>query len=203
MARVIPGILLILGLVQGVQGGWIYAKAWLAESLLEGAWSRTLKGEAQVRPWPWADTWLVARLSFPDHGSDMVVLEGASGRVLAFAPGHLHGTASPGQEGACVVAGHRDTHFAVLEHLQPGDLIEVDGTGGSRHSYRVRASAVLDRDDVWALTPTGGSELILVTCWPFDAVVPGGPQRYVVWAAKADTESSDRPTSKRLEQENN
>ncbi len=185
MARVIPALLLILGLVQGIQGGWIYAKAWLAESLLEGAWIRTLKGEAQVMPWPWADTWPVARLSFPDHGSDMVVLEGASGRVLAFAPGHLHGTAPPGEEGACVVAGHRDTHFAVLEYLQPGDLIEVEGADGSRHSYRVRASAVLDRDDVWALVPTGGSELILVTCWPFDAVIPGGPQRYVVWADRS------------------
>jgi sortase A len=145
MARVIPGILLILGLVQGIQGGWIHAKAWLAGFMVENAWTRTLEGENRVRPWPWADTWPVARLSFPGHGSDMVVLEGASGRVLAFAPGHLHGTASPGEEGACVVAGHRDTHFAVLEHLQPGDPIEIDGTGGSRHSYRVRKSAVLDR----------------------------------------------------------
>ena len=112
----------------------------------------------------------------------MVILEGASGRVLAFAPGHLQGTASPGEEGACVVAGHRDTHFTVLEHLEPGDLIEVHDRQGLCHSYRVRESAVLDRDDVWALAPTGDSELILVTCWPFDAVIPGGPQRYVVWA---------------------
>ena len=183
-------ILLIagLGFWQTGSGVWIHAKAQLAQVLLQRAWEKTLAGDAQARPWPWADTWPVARLSFPGHGSDMVVLEGASGRVLAFAPGHLHGTASPGQEGACVVAGHRDTHFAVLEHLQPGDLIEVDGTGGSRHSYRVRASVVLDRDDVWALTPTGGSELILVTCWPFNAVIPGGPGRYVVWAAKAGNE---------------
>ncbi|MCA8934124.1 MAG: hypothetical protein KDA49_16730, partial [Rhodospirillaceae bacterium] len=26
----------------------------------------------------------------------------------------------------------------------------------------------------------GLSSLTLVTCWPFDAVVPGGPQRYLV-----------------------
>lgn len=182
MVRIIAGLLLILGLLQGIQGVWIYTKACLAEILLEGAWTRTVAGESRVVPWPWADTWPVARLSFPDHGSKMVVLEGASGRVLAFAAGHLHGTDAPGEEGSCIVAGHRDTHFAVLEHLRPGDLIEAETAGGSRYQYRVRESAVVDKDDVWALDPTGGPELILVTCWPFDAVVPGGPGRYVVWA---------------------
>ncbi len=188
MPRTISGLLLILGLVQGVQGGWIYAKAALARTMVEQAWARTLEGEIQVRPWPWADTWPVARLSFPDHGSDMVVLEGASGRVLAFSPGHLHGTAFPGEDGACVVAGHRDTHFAVLERLEPGDRIQAVDRGGRRHGYRVREFAVVDRDDVGALAPAGGAELILVTCWPFDAVVPGGRGRYVVWAVKVDKE---------------
>lgn len=183
-ASPIPALLMALGLLQGVLGGWVYAKAWLAEVMLEGAWTRTLEGKSRVKPWPWADTCPVARLSFPGHGPDMVVLEGASGRVLAFAPGHLHGTASPGEPGACVVAGHRDTHFSVLEHLRPGDRIEVEDPGGLSHDFRVRECMVLDRDDVWALAPTGGSELILVTCWPFDAVVPGGPGRYVVWADK-------------------
>ncbi len=182
MARIIPGLLLILGLLQGGQGGWIYAKAWLAGFMVEQAWTRTLEGESRVEPWPWADTWPVARLSFPGHGSDMVILEGASGRVLAFAPGHLHGTATPGEDGACVVAGHRDTHFSVLKHLQQGDPIEVEDRRGLRHSYRVRECAVLDREDGWALAPAGSAELILVTCWPFDAVIPGGSQRYVVWA---------------------
>ena len=180
--RAIPVLVVILGLIQGAQGGWIYAKAWLAEAMVEEAWTRTLDGETRVRPWPWADTWPVARLSFPGRGSEMVVLEGASGRVLAFAPGHLQGTVPPGEEGTCVMAGHRDTHFAVLEHLQPGDPIDVDGTHGSRKTYRVREQAVLDKNDVEALMLNGGSQLILITCWPFDAVIPGGSQRFVVWA---------------------
>jgi sortase A len=28
--------------------------------------------------------------------------------------------------------------------------------------------------------------LILVTCYPFDAIVPGGPLRYVVYARKVE-----------------
>lgn len=121
-------------------------------------------------------------MSFPDHGSETVILEGASGRVLAFAPGHLHGSDSPGGRGTSVVAGHRDTHFAVLEQLRLGDRIEVQAISGVSHSYRVRETAVLNKRDGWALAPIEDSQLILVTCWPFDAVVPGGPERYVVWA---------------------
>ena len=44
-------------------------------------------------------------------------------------------------------------------------------------------------------SPTGDrglDELTLVTCWPFDAVAPGGPLRYVV-VAEADGESGRRP----------
>lgn len=182
MVRIISSLLLILGLLEGFQGGWIYVKACLAEILLESAWSRATAGEDRALPWPWADTWPVARLSFPDHESQAVVLEGASGRVLAFAPGHLQGTVAPGEAGTCVVAGHRDTHFSVLEHLRKGDLVEVEAAGGARHRYRVRDTAVVDKEAVWTLDPSGASELILVTCWPFDAVIPGGPERYVVWA---------------------
>ena len=44
MARVIPALLVILGLLQGVQGGWIYTKAWLAGFLVDQAWTRTRVG---------------------------------------------------------------------------------------------------------------------------------------------------------------
>lgn len=180
--RTVPALLVVLGLLQAGKGGWIYAKAEVAEILLKIAWSKTLEGECRVPPWPWADTWPVARMSFPEHQWDSVVLEGASGRVLAFAPGHLNGSVAPGEPGACVVAGHRDTQFAILERLRPGDPIDIVVADGSRHAYRVQDTAVLDKSDTWALDSTGGSELILVTCWPFDAVIPGGPERFVVWA---------------------
>jgi sortase (surface protein transpeptidase) len=37
------------------------------------------------------------------------------------------------------------------------------------------------------MAPTGRKSLTLITCWPFDAIVPGGPLRYVV---RAVTEAS-------------
>ncbi len=184
MRRVAPGILLLLGLVQLAQGGWIHAKAHLAQYLLEDAWRQTLAGDRRVRPWSWADTWPVARLRTPGRGDDMIVLEGASGRVIAFAPGRLHGSARPGRSGACVIAGHRDTHFAVLEELEVGDSLLLEDATATVHEYRVTGSAVVDRSDVGALECGDESCLILVTCWPFDAIQPGGCERYVVWATR-------------------
>ncbi|MGZ7081173.1 MAG: class GN sortase, partial [Thermoanaerobaculia bacterium] len=47
-------------------GAWMYAKARLAQFLLQRAWERTLHGEKDVKPWRWADTWPVARIEFPE-----------------------------------------------------------------------------------------------------------------------------------------
>jgi sortase A len=161
---------------------WIPAKAALAQVLLERAWEEVRRGapegSAATRPWPWADTWPVARLTLPG-GEPMVVLAGASGRTLAFGPGHLDGSARPGEGGHVVVAGHRDTHFRALAGLAPGDEVEVEDAAGGRRRYAVRGAAVVDHRDT-SMLADGGDRLTLVTCWPFDALHPGGPLRYVV-----------------------
>ena len=61
-----------LGCWQLGSGLWIQAKAELAQVLLERAWEKTLAGEARARPWPWADTWPVARLRIPSSGVDQI-----------------------------------------------------------------------------------------------------------------------------------
>src|SRR6476620_7642942 len=116
-------VLLRLGFWQAGHGAWIHAKAQLAQYLLQRAWTRTLEGERDARPWPWADTWPVARLRVPAHGVDLIVLDGVSGRTLAFAPGHASGSPVPGEMGTSVISGHRDTHFRFLGALKPDDEI--------------------------------------------------------------------------------
>ena len=171
----------LVGSVCIAQGGWIHMKAALAQVLLEQAWARTVAGEAAVKPWPWADTWPVGRLGAPALGEDVIVLSGASGRTLAFGPAHIGSTASPGRDGNVGLAGHRDTHFAFLRNLEPGHELWLDSPEGRRH-YRVETARVVHERDTDVLLPKGGAELTLVTCFPFDAVVPGGPLRYVVRA---------------------
>jgi len=164
------------------QAGWIHTKAMVAQWLLEGAWVRVRAGEPGARPWPWADTSPVAELTVPRLAEEVLVLDGASGRTLAFGPAHVAGSAPLGSVGNAILTGHRDTHFDFLRHLQTGDRIEVRDAGGEDSIYTVVSLAIAHVDElrlsVFALRP----ELTLVTCFPFDAVTPGGPWRYVVRA---------------------
>ena len=175
--------------------GYIHAKAWLAQVLLSQAWADTISvnagnatdggagGELQ-RPWPWADTGPVARLRVPDLGVDQIVLAGASGRTLAFGPGHLDQTAAPGEAGHSVISGHRDTHFAFLRDLAPDTKLQVQRSDGGWRSYRVRVSEVIDSRNARLSLAADRPALTLVTCWPFDTADTGGPLRYAVFATE-------------------
>ncbi len=163
-------------------GVYIHAKAAVAQHLLQRAWDRSLAGEREVEPWPWADTWPVARLEVPAHGVDLFVLAGGTGHTLAWGPGHLAGTAPVGAPGNAVVAGHRDTHFAFLRELRVGDEIHTEDVAGRQRVYRVARSFVTHDRDASVIAPSEDTRLTLVTCWPFGAAVPGGSQRYVVVA---------------------
>ncbi len=174
--------LFAVGLWQVWEGSWIYAKAGLAQLLLERAWSRSLSGETMAKPWPWADTWPIARLQVPRLSVDLIVLAGAYGRTLAFGPGHVGSSALPGQEGTMILVGHRDTHFQFLQNLQPDDRLEMMGSDGTARQYRIIEQRVMDQRSDSIATNQEGEELILVTCFPFDAITTGGPLRYVVRA---------------------
>ena len=112
--------LFCFGFWQFGQGAYIPAKAWVAQELMQRAWRRAGSGEEHAAPWPWADTWPVARLSAKGGDINLIILEGGSGRTLAFAPGHLSASVLPGETGNSIIAGHRDTHFQFLQYVKKG-----------------------------------------------------------------------------------
>jgi len=174
--------LLALGFWQMGEGMYIPAKAWLAQELMQRAWSRAGQGEDKPAPWPWADTWPVARLTSHSRGVDLIVLQGGSGRTLAFGPGHLSASALPGETGNTVIAGHRDTHFRFLRDVETGELIGVESPDGERHVYEVIGADVVDSRRGSLVLDTDAAMLTLVTCYPFEALDSGGPLRYAVTA---------------------
>lgn len=163
--------------------GYIQAKAALAQHLIASSWRAALQGEARA-PWPWADTRPVARLTVPSRGVELFVLAGTSGRSLAFGPGHVDGTAMPGSAGNSVIVAHRDTHFAFLRDLAAAEVITIEDLKGRVTRYRVREVAVVDKGDTRLLDAADSPQLTLITCFPFDAVAPGTPLRYVVIAER-------------------
>jgi sortase A len=162
-------------------GVYMKCKSAFAQELLAGAWSNVLAGKKSVKPWPWADTKPCALLAVPALGIKQIVLEGGSGRTLAFGPGHIDGSAMPGMKGNCAIIGHRDTSFAFLARLSPGDTIFLYSKSSMRHRYIVSFTRRVDANDVWVTAKTDEPELTLITCYPFDSPFPGSG-RFVVRA---------------------
>ncbi|MDE5445946.1 class GN sortase [Bradyrhizobium sp. CSA207] len=182
MRRIIsPLVLVLVGGILFGDGAYIHAKAWFAQVLLERAFDRSVATGQPVKPWSWADTWPVARIEVKRIGASAIVLAGTSGQALAFGPGHIDQTVDAGERGMAVYAAHRDTHFRFLRKVAIGDVIEITRRDGKRFRYRADASAVV-RFDASGIDPaTKDVELVLATCWPFDAVT-SGPERYVLHA---------------------
>ena len=180
-----PSLVLALALAaagtwQVAQAAWIHGKAVLAQVLIARAWRLADGRETAPRPWPGADLRPVARLSLPARGLQVLVLDAASPRALAFGPGVL----DAGAGGRTVLVAHRDTHFAFLRELVPGDDLELEAPRGTRVRYRVDELRVVHQGDFGALDEAGAGSLVLVTCYPFDAVRPGTAWRYVVVAER-------------------
>ena len=165
---------------------YLRLKAVLAEHLIRRAWRETLRSGRATRPWPWADTHPVGRLTIPAIGYDEMVLEGASGRALAFGPGRMEHGAELGRAGNVVLAGHRTSWFRPLERVRQGQWLRLEWADRAAHRaaqrwYRVESIRVVDPEEVGHLAPTTEDVLTLVTCYPFGRGRLS-PKRYVVRA---------------------
>ena len=174
----VPATSALLSLWLAAAAAWIPLKAGLAQWLLERSWRATLAGGPPQPPWPWADTRVAAQLNVPARGIRLLVLEGNSGRNLAFGPVLWDGSAGGRDR---VINGHRDTHFRFLQELQPGDLLRLANREASRW-YAVGDLEVVDSRSHELVIDPGTDRLSLVTCYPFDSPAAGGPLRYVVTA---------------------
>lgn len=189
-----------------MRAGYLHAKAELAGMLIRRAWERNLERRGPQPPWPWADTYPIARLQIPRLNYDEIVLEGATPRTLAFGPARVFAGPSPGEPGNLLLAGHRTSWFRSLEEIRRDDRIRLEWIdsryGGLRQrTYAVKAVFVVLPEEVGPLMgPTSNDALTLITCYPFGRA-PRSPQRFLVRALplgpsrSANTDSDDTKTS--------
>src|ERR1700749_330294 len=181
LRNIFPLLLAVAGLILFGQGAYIHAKALVAQVLLERAFDRTIATGHPTKPWSWADTWPVARIEVKRIGTSAIVLAGSIGQALAFGPGHVELTPNAGELGVAVYSAHRDTHFSFLRNVQIGDEIDVTRDDGKMFRYRADGTSVV-RFDASGIDPlSDGYELVLSTCFPFDALT-SGPERYLLHA---------------------
>lgn len=100
--------------------------------------------------------------------------------TLEQSPGWLPNSAKPGQEGTCVVYGHRNrNHLLILKEIEVGDEIDVIMPSGTIYTYVVDKTEILDSEESLHIPTTEGKHLILMTCYPFH-YTGHAPQKFVV-----------------------
>jgi len=110
----------------------------------------------------------LGRIVIPKAEVDWIVVEGVTPEDLQKGPGHVRGSALPGQVGNTVISGHRTTNgapFYNLDRLERGDEITVESIIGT-HTYAVVEMRTVLPSDTWVATQWEGSWLTLTTCTP-------------------------------------
>ena len=123
----------------------------------------------------------IARLVIPGIGLDEVVVEGVGDDELNAGPGHLPGSAIPGERGNAVISAHRDRHFSTLGGLHVGDTVHTETMAG-RASWIVTTRRVV-RAGAPALYSSDQPKLTLTTCWPL-GYFGAAPERLIIEAAQ-------------------
>jgi sortase A len=121
----------------------------------------------------------VARIVVPKISLDAIVLEGVDDDALNAGPGHLPGSAIPGDRGNAIIAAHRDRHFNRFAELEVGDTLLTEA-GLSQQRWVIVAKRVVDKDAP-ALFHTNDATLTLTTCWPI-RYFGSAPDRLIVTA---------------------
>lgn len=96
------------------------------------------------------------------------VAYGVEEKTLEKTPGWLTTSVLPGEDGMCVVYGHRNrNHLKVLEKIECGDSIAVTMDDGTVYTYTVSDITIYENTEDLSLPVMDGKTLVLVTCYPF------------------------------------
>ncbi len=172
--------LFVIGVILTAKSGWFYVKGVLAQHLLHNAWfKQKTTGKAQ-KAWDWSESTPTGKLLIPSIDLSHVILDNSKNEALAFGPGHIKGTALPGEPGNIGIAGHRDSFFKRLEDVDEGEFIGIEHDEGLQ-IFQVSQIEIIEPSDTHWFDATNFNCLTLVTCYPFQ-FDGNAPQRFIVRA---------------------
>ena len=102
------------------------------------------------------------------HGKNITIAPSVDEATLEKTPGWLNTSASPGEEGVCVVYGHRNrNHLQILKDVTYGDTITVTMPNGTVYTYVIESTEILESNEDLRIPTIEGKHLMLTTCYPF------------------------------------
>ena len=114
------------------------------------------------------------------HGKDITIAPSVDEATLEKTPGWLNTSASPGEEGVCVVYGHRNrNHLQILKDVTYGETIKVTMPNGTIYTYVIELTEILETDEDLRIPAIEGKHLMLTTCYPF-YYTGHAPKKFVV-----------------------
>jgi len=108
------------------------------------------------------------------------IMSDVSEQTLENNVGHLPSSAMPGEEGLCVLMGHRDAGFKILIDIEIGDMLVIT-FGDKKYTYQVTKIIISESDNDLRFDAEEDSVLVLVTCYPF-RYSGHAPQKYTIYA---------------------
>ncbi|MGB1261472.1 MAG: class GN sortase [Cognaticolwellia sp.] len=192
MGKITAAALLLVGSLLCINACWLPAKAWLSQQLIHYSWQQAMAiktsrldsqgSQVVIKPWPWADTFPIAELTFQRLKKNIVVLNGGDPTTLAFSAGAVAPYNQTHASKPFVVAGHRDSHFAFLADVILKDVIDLTNSRGQAKKYQVQSIDIVDASLGQLPLPADESMLVLITCYPFNGLNSNANQRYVIYA---------------------
>ena len=89
-----------------------------------------------------------------------------------------------------MISGHRDTHFNFLKDLRVGDYLVLKTQAGTS-TFILDELTVVDQNDFLIdqdyISKLQSPHILLVTCYPFDALIAGGDLRFIAIAKSQDS----------------
>ncbi len=102
-------------------------------------------------------------------GSDSIIVRNnVDEATLRQSPGWMPDSALPGEDGMCVILGHRNrNHLKILENVKIGNKIIFRYIDNRTATYTVKEIQIFEKTAVWTLPQSDENLLVIVTCYPF------------------------------------
>ena len=166
----------------------IEVKAKVAQVLLDYTWNKSLKENKPYKPWSSFDGSPILKLEIPRYNISQIVLEGTSGQALAFGPALHKESFLPSENKITAISSHRDSHGEYIKNLEIGDILKLQDLDNNWHTYKIEEFLIINVKETITINKT--NRFLLITCYPFDALLSGTPLRYIVSAINIDNLNS-------------
>ena len=181
---ILSAILAIAGLIFLFLAFKIEIKAKVAQYLLNNAWDKTIETGDEYEPWPGFDGYPILKLNIPKFKLQQIVLNNTSGQSLAFGPSFHPETYLPKENKITAISSHRDSHGYYIRDLKINDFVILEDKENNKFTYKVINFKIINVEDKDLQFNKMSNQLLLITCYPFDAIISGTKLRYIVTLIK-------------------